>query len=254
MIDHKLLKKFTIKPSRYDKRDFRFKKPRVPTRETMDLRRSDIVENPNYIGTSVGKVIADSYQMQLMYYYPDKYVDLSSLFIFYNARYLEGVSAQDYSVSLRSGLRAVYYYGACDEKLWPYDLTKVDEKPSDAAYEDAKYRYITEYYSLYNINDAVDAISVNKPPIIGINIYEDFLGYNKDNYYVKHPKFGQLYYGLHTMVLVGYNIDEQYFIAKNVWGEEWGMVGYCHIPFDYYIKYVSESWAFTISDQVSSLI
>lgn len=255
MIDTKILKPFAAKSSRRDVRDYKFQKARIPTRESIDLREYDsVVEDQGYLGSCVGNAITNAYEIELKKFYPEKFVELNRLFVYYNARWLEGTVLDDYGTSIRSGLRGVYYYGVCTEEIWPYDITKFDEKPSDDAYEEAKSRYITEYYHLYDIADSIDAISMFQPPVIGIEIYENFLDLNETSYVVTMPSFGNSYYGLHAMTLVGYNINERYFIAKNSFGKSWGNYGYCYIPFDYYEKYVTESWSFTISDQVSSLI
>lgn len=255
MINIDTLKKFRAVPSRIDTRDLTFQKIRIPTRESIDLREQDsAIEDQEYLGSCTANALTNSYELQLRMYYPDKFVDLSRLFVYYNARWLEGTILEDHGTSIRSAIRGVYYYGVCKEELWPYDIEKFNVKPTDDCYLEAKTRYITEYYKLSDIADCIDAISSFRPPVIGIEIYENFLELNHSDYTVKHPEFSEIYYGLHALTLVGYNISNRYFIAKNSFGKNWGNLGYCYIPFEYYEKHATESWAFIISDQESTLI
>ncbi|NQT53442.1 hypothetical protein HQ576_15395 [bacterium] len=41
----------------------------------------------------------------------------------------------------------------------------------------------------------------------------------------------------HCMLLVGYDRDQQHFIARNCWGQEWGHNGYAHLSYDYLATY-----------------
>jgi len=59
-----------------------------------------------------------------------------------------------------------------------------------------------------------------------MEIYSDFYNY-KSGIYQKTPS--AKYKGGHAIVIIGYNVNENYWICKNSWGEDWGENGYFKI-------------------------
>lgn len=62
------------------------------------------------------------------------------------------------------------------------------------------------------------------PLTVGFDVYEDFFDYE---YGIYHG-WG-MYMGGHGVVLVGYDIDSEYWICKNSWGSGWGESGYFRV-------------------------
>ncbi|MBK8833955.1 MAG: hypothetical protein IPO29_03580 [Anaerolineae bacterium] len=40
-------------------------------------------------------------------------------------------------------------------------------------------------------------------------------------------------HGRHAMLCVGYSDVDQVFIVRNSWGADWGVKGYCYMPYNY---------------------
>jgi predicted secreted protein len=49
-------------------------------------------------------------------------------------------------------------------------------------------------------------------------------------------------YGGHALLAVGYDDDSQSVLARNSWGELWGLHGYCRLPFELMLSEHSHDW------------
>ena len=85
-----------------------------------------------------------------------------------------------------------------------------------------------------------------KTVIIGADVFDDFDFLGPDNTEIHLPGEGASPDGSHAMCIVGYSIPNFHFIVKNSYGNSWGDQGYCTMPFEYFNKYVYESWCFDI--------
>ena len=81
-----------------------------------------------------------------------EHIDVSRLFIYYNARFKDILSSKasasksmkDSGCTITSGIEALAEFGTCLESLWPYDSKSVNLCPSDEAYSEAINHTITE--------------------------------------------------------------------------------------------------------------
>src|ERR1700761_6388176 len=62
----------------------------------------------------------------------------SRLFLYYNERLLDGDVSSDAGSSLSQCVNALEQFGVCGEKLWPYDISKFAEYPTQSCYDAAK--------------------------------------------------------------------------------------------------------------------
>lgn len=236
-----------LRPSCADSRDYRYQGQRLELREQVDLREWDsAVEDQSTLGSCVGSAIAAAYEHITRRQASDQFVELSKLFIYYNARVLEDAVSLDQGATLRNGLQGCKVYGICREDLWPYKLEQFDDRPPDTAYEDAKHRLIKEYRSLSGLSEILDALDAERPVVIGVTLYEPFLYLDAEHSTVPMPQEGDITAGDHAMVLVGYDQSKKLLLAKNSFGKDWGDQGYCWIPYDYAEKYIFEQWVFDI--------
>jgi C1A family cysteine protease len=239
--------KFKTVPSSHDPRDYVYTEANVRWKDSVDLREWDSpVESQYQLGSCVGNAIANAYEHMVKRNYPEHFVDLSRLFIYYNARAELSEELLDAGTTVRNGLKGLRKYGACRETAWPYDLEKFDDKPSEEAYTDAKPRSITGYQRLYTEGYVIDALSAGKPVVFGIEVFEGFMYLTKDDAVLKMPTSTSISYGGHAMCLVGYNLYNHQFLAKNSFGTDWGDNGYCWIPFKYFSMYSYDRWVFDI--------
>lgn len=208
------------------------------------------VEDQGHLGSCEGNAIANAYELQVRRLYPDKFVELSRLFIYYNSRLLSDSVNEDSGAYIRDGMKAVHEFGVCSEQLWPYDIKQFTVKPNDACYKDALSRTITSYQSLSTIDEVLHAVNDNKPVVIGITVYDSFDKVSKDNPVIPNPsKTEKNTGGGHAMTIVGYDIPKKLLLVKNSYGTKWGDSGYGWLPFDYAESQGFENWVFDISDQ-----
>lgn len=73
---------------------------------------------------------------------------------------------------------------------------------------------------------------IKQPVVIYIAIDESFTSYSSGIWKSDTCEVENNWNTNHAMLLVGYNETAGYWIAKNSWGKEWGMDGYCHIKMD----------------------
>lgn len=239
---------FTLRPSSPDKRDYKYTAKNVKLRPVVDLREWDsVVEDQLDLGSCVGNAITNCYELETNHLYPDTFKQLSRLFVYYNGRLLEGTTDYDEGVEIRSAIKGAAHFGICTEELWPYSIGMFSNKPTPECYRNGSYRVIPKYQRLYGLTDILDAINANYPVVGGFTIYEDFLYLNKDDYVVKNPAYNEKAIGYHAMAIVGYDLEMKHVIVKNSFGTEWGLNGYCHIPFNYIQTQGFENWIFDIA-------
>lgn len=157
----------------------------------------------------------------------------SILFVYYNARLLDGMPEIDDGTYLRSGIKSVVKYGYSHSELWPYDEDKVCVKPSVAAYDDAKNLKALSYYRLNNsdINSLKHCLAAGFPFIFGSTLYENFFEADTNGGKIPMPNGKEV--GGHAMCCVGYNDETGYFLIRNSWGENLGENGYYRMPYSY---------------------
>ena len=240
--------KFTVAPSRPDLRDKNYTKQNVPIAREIDLRQWDsLVESQGQLGSCVGNAITNAYELLVKQKRPTDFIDLSRLFVYYNARVIEETVNEDYGVVyMRNALKGCNHYGLCTELLWPYDESKFAEKPSEEAYNDGLKRPIISYATVNGITNMLEVLNLGYPIVIGMETYEGFMELDQTNSVISMPELDSEMLGGHAMTIVGYSLPHQQFLVKNSFGEDWGADGYCWMPFDYVKKYVFERWVFEI--------
>jgi len=246
---------FALKTSAPDSRDYIYRKSGAPLKSSIDLRQFDsLIENQLDLGSCVGNAITNCYELQVKKLYPDTFVDLSRLFVYYNARLLDGTTDSDVGTTIKSGIQAGNHFGLCTEELWPYDISKFTTKPIPQCYRDGSYRVITQYQSLATVEDILDCLNNDKPVVIGTHLYESFMSLDKDNAIVQSTGYNDGYIGAHAMVALGYDLEKRWLLVKNSFGTEWGENGYCYIPFYYAQKEFFERWMFEITNPSVNII
>lgn len=207
------------------------------------------IEDQLELGSCVGQAVVGAYELMLNKIYPNRFVDLSRLFVYYNARYIDGPEyvLEDSGAYLRSGIKSLKLWGVCKEDLWPYLIENFDDAPSINSYEDAEHRTITKYYRVLSVDDMVSALNEGYPVVISMYVYENFYDIPTADYAVLDLPTGNNLLGGHAVTLVGYDLDKKMFIARNSFGKDWGMSGYFYIPFDYANAEFIDSWIFDIA-------
>lgn len=160
----------------------------------------------------------------------------SRLFIYYNERVIEGTTDYDSGAYIRDGFKTINKQGVCsEEKDWPYDITKFTEKPSSICYEDGKKNVTVKYKKLVqNIEQFKASLIEGFPIVFGFSVYESFESDEvKKTGIVPLPKPDEPILGGHCVCCVGFIEDKKQFIVRNSWGKDWGLSGYCMMPYEY---------------------
>jgi C1A family cysteine protease len=247
---------YAIRPSKSDTRDWIYKRQNTSLRQEVYLTAWDSqVEDQGMLGSCAAEAITCAYELQVKYQYPDQFAELSRLFLYYNTRVLENTIAEDAGVfRMKNALISLKNQGICSEDLWPYDISKFAEQPSQAAYQDALRRKIKSYKLVPGVMEILENLNNNIPVVIGIEIFDRFLTINKSDPVVKLPSIREESLGGHAMCVLGYSLEKAQFYVKNSFGTQWGDSGYCWIPFEYLTQYAFENWIFEITDQVDEKI
>ena len=171
----------------------------------------------------------------------------SRLFLYYNARFLEGSVRQDAGATLSDGLRAAAQWGACPETgtppgVWPYVVAKFAQSPPLACYAAAPAVSLLDPISTAVVANNTTAIKTalfgGSPIIVGIPVYPSFLSTAVSSTgTVPMPGWAETMVGGHSLVLVGYDDSTQRYTAANAWGTSWGVKGYCTLPYAYVTNY-----------------
>jgi C1A family cysteine protease len=229
--------KFGWKRDLPDHRDYKFKVSMpVDLPPMIDLRaQCPPVYNQLDIGSCVGNGVAGVYQFEEMKQGKENFIP-SRLFIYYNARALEGTISEDSGCSIRDGVKTAVNDGVCNETMWPYKTCKFKTKPTSDCYKAALDNQVLEYQRItpHNLYDVKQCLALGYPIICGISLYESFMTEETARTGIaKMPNPNESLVGGHCIVIVGYDDDNQSLIVRNSWGEGWGMKGYFFLPYGY---------------------
>ncbi len=159
----------------------------------------------------------------------------SALDLYFWERELDGTLPADAGSALSTTATVGEKIGFAPESDGPYDPTKFNVPPSQKAYQDAANWKIAKAAKLDGLGGILATLSEGLPVHIGILVYPSFESQEAaETGIIPMPSPYESCLGGHAMVAVGHDMEGKYVIVRNSWGEEWGMKGYCHIPFEYF--------------------
>lgn len=173
--------------------------------------------------------------------------DLSERYLYYNTR-IEALKREgrpdnslvEVGTSFFDAIKALQTDGICKEALCQYAKTEaINEKPSDAAYEDGRTRLVTEAMNVQLKEDDIkSALNDGYPVAISVRVFSTFG--NPDHGFISLPDEGEVNQadidGIesnHAMVICGYSDENKVFVVRNSWGTSFGDKGYCFMPYSY---------------------
>jgi C1A family cysteine protease len=80
-----------------------------------------------------------------------------------------------------------------------------------------------------------------------MQVYDAFDHLDQTNLVIKMPGADESPIGGHAMCFVGYDLPKKLLLARNSFGTDWCMQGYCWMPFEYVTDNVMDSWIFDVS-------
>ena len=229
-----LIRKFGWIQDEKDKRDFKYSPPKALFRKLplrADLR---VLFPPVYqqglLGCCVGNEVAGQISWaHIIFGRPDPLP--SRLFIYYNARDMEGTVLEDAGCRIRSAIKSTVKLGVCAETLWPYEIIKFSTKPSSICYAEALKDQIISYHRIgWSLTAMKSCIVEGFPFSIGVRVHENF-PLETITGEIPMPTGEDI--GGHALMVVGYDDTTRRFTIRNSWGSEWGYNGYGFIPYEY---------------------
>jgi C1A family cysteine protease len=158
--------------------------------------------------------------------YPDSMIDLSEQFV------LSGSMGSCSGGYIADALNYIKSNGIPSEECFEYHgddqipLSDSSEHWQDQMVKIPGWGYITFFEA--NINIIKSAV-YRQPVAAGIKVYQDFFDYQPGTVY--EHEWGD-WSGGHAVLIVGWNDEEQSWICKNSWVENWGEEGYFRIRWD----------------------
>jgi C1A family cysteine protease len=221
--------------------------PRVDLRPHMTA-----VEDQSEVNSCTANAIAGAYEYLIQRSQGDA-VDISRLFIYYNARQYDGIQG-DQGSTITGSIHVLETIGTCTESTWTYAPHLVDQQPHSDAYEEASQFQVKEADEIpVDLYAMKHCLAEGYPFAFGLALFGSFDRAGKHGL-VSAPEpnaASRTSHGNHAMLCVGYSDQSQSFIVRNSWGESWGEQGYCYIPYDYLANpdYCGDCWAIrTVSD------
>jgi C1A family cysteine protease len=194
------------------------------------------VEDQGALQSCTANAIAGAYEY-LIRKHTGEHVDLSRLFIYYNARWRDGEQDQDSGSVIQYGMESLARFGACHEWVWPYDPEAVLERPKRSSYVEAeKFRTLSMQRVSVELDDWKQCLAEGYPIVFGCALFESFDRCETRGGVVPMPdpkEVARGEHGRHAMLCVGYSDVDEVFIVRNSWGAEWGAAGYCYMPYNY---------------------
>lgn len=205
----------------------------VATGDVVDWRSGcSPVENQADLGSCVANaIVGDLEFLEISQGMP--YVDLSRLFLYYNARLASNEVDKDEGSVISVAMNSLTQVGVCKEETFPYDTNKVFYRPTWEAYREAYAHTLVEYFHIESYGNALIAdiqksLQAKHPVVFGTPVYEAIRSCTGQ---LAMPSGKSI--GGHAMLIVGYDIPQRVLIVRNSWGTGWGDAGYCYVPFDY---------------------
>ena len=230
---------YKLKKQEHDERDFKLTSvidvhPNVKLPALVDIRSKC---PPVYDQSTLGSCTANA-GVAARVMLDNLTVDLSRLDLYYYERLIENTVNEDSGANMRDIGNALATYGVCEEKLFPYDITKFTNKPTDADNTNGATYKIKSYYSVKTIDDIKNVLAVKQHPVlIGIAVYASFESESvAKTGIVPLPKKNEQMLGGHAVLVVGYDNKKKCLIVRNSWGAGWGDKGYFYLPYTYVTK------------------
>jgi len=203
-------------------------------------------------GTSGGAAVCSSIVEALSYLRDDvpPPVQLSRLTGYFYARAQHGDECIDDGTYPRCFWDVGKRIGVPEERLWPYDVAKVNVRPPILAVSNAYDHRISGYFRITTRGaargaDVRAAIDSGHPVQIAVDVGKDFLSYTGGEHVSFEPP--SRVEGGHAMVIVGYrvNADGTFdYLLRNSWGASWGLrscPGHCWIS-ERYLWLATDLW------------
>lgn len=194
---------------------------------------------PVYDQGSIGSCVANSACAAYRYESAQKFDNFdfepSRLFVYYNARKLQGWEKEDSGAYIRDGFKSLNKFGLANEVDWKYNVGKFADEPSKKAYENGLKNIAFKYAAVDQTEQAIKETLLSGAAVaFGFNVYSSFYGsWVEDTVVMPIPKAGEELLGGHAILCIGYDDAKKAFLIQNSWGENWGIGGKFWMPYSF---------------------
>lgn len=104
-------------------------------------------------------------------------IDISRLFLYYNARvkFHETVNVEDNGCSPSSAIEALEEFGSCHESSWAFEETRINQRPSDEAFQEASKNRIYDAMRVnMEVNEMKTCLAQGFPFAFAIKLFSSF--------------------------------------------------------------------------------
>lgn len=160
----------------------------------------------------------------------------SRLFLYWYTRFIEGTTNEDSGAYIRDAFKAMNKYGLCEEKYFPYDISKFKNKPSADANASGLKNVVVKYTAVDQDLTTMKQTLVSGAAIsIGFDVFASFEQGNWDSTtgIMPIPKKNEQILGGHAVTITGFDDSKQCFLIQNSWGTDWGLSGKFWMPYAY---------------------
>ncbi|NRF40115.1 C1 family peptidase [Pedobacter foliorum] len=164
-----------------------------------------------------------------------EFMSPSRMFLYYNARLLNGNADKDEGSCFRDMLNSIYETGACSESMWDYNKDLLFVKPVDECYAVAannKFQYYA--YIAQRLEALKHCLDDGFPFLFALMVYwplQNDIGLHETGFLTETPERYRNHKGRHALCCVGYDDEKEAFLIRNSHGPDWCMEGH------FWIKY-----------------
>ncbi len=131
---------------------------------------------------------------------------------------------EDYGMTGRDVMRILQNVGICKESEYAYGtIDKIDEIPEYLKINASDHK-IKNYARVNSLMDLKSSLKDNGACLIAFPVYN-----YSDQLWIQNND--EKMEGGHAMTVVGYDDEQQHFIIRNSWGENWADKGYCYYKY-----------------------
>lgn len=158
----------------------------------------------------------------------------SRLFLYYNARALEGTVSVDAGATCRDIVKGAARWGAPPEQLWPFVPRRVTTRPPAEAFSQGLRHQALSYAAVAQSSMALrQAIASGHGVLVGFGVYESFESRAvAETGRAPLPGADEQLLGGHLVFLTGYDMTRPgaEWELLNSWGAGWGDMGSFYMP------------------------